>query len=129
MLRMRDKHCKANYQDVAYLAGVPQSTVFRVLRGGAMVFIATLERIFGVARQLDYYVDRKTTGPCGQCTGARAADESAVDPFFHSMPRSIIRASARDGCGPPVEKMILPPRPVARGVCGENATIDLPHPS
>ena len=102
---MRDRRRKANSWDIAYLAGVSQSTVSRALRGDPMVSAATRERILGVARQLNYHVDKNASSLRRQHTGTLAllffedptADDSAINPFFHSMLGSIIRACSRQG--------------------------------
>ncbi len=102
---MRDKRRKANSWDIAHLAGVSQSTVSRALRGDPMVSAATRERILDVARQLNYHVDKNASSLRRQHTGTLAllffedptADDSAINPFFHSMLGSIIRACSREG--------------------------------
>ncbi len=99
---MRDRRRKANSWDIAHLAGVSQSTVSRALRGDPMVSAATRERILGVARQLNYHVDKNASSLRRQHTGTLALL------FFR-----------------PAENMILPPRLVVRESCGGGATIDL----
>ncbi len=102
---MRDKRRKANSWDIAHLAGVSQSTVSRALRGDPMVSAATRERILAVARQLNYHVDKNASSLRRQHTGTLAllffedptADDSAINPFFHTMLGSIIRACSREG--------------------------------
>ena len=102
---MRDKRHKANSLDIAHLAGVSQSTVSRALRGDPMVSSTTRERILEVARQLNYHVDKNASSLRRKHSGTLAllffedptADDSAINPFFHSMLGSIIRACSREG--------------------------------
>ena len=101
----RDKRYKANSLDIAQMAGVSQSTVSRALRGDPMVSSATRERILGFARQLNYHVDKNASSLRRKHTGTLAllffedptTDDSAINPFFHSMLGSIIRACSRQG--------------------------------
>ena len=100
-----DKRRKPNSLDIAHLAGVSQSTVSRALRGDPMVSAATRERILEVARQLNYHVDKNASSLRRKHTGTLAllffedptTDDSAINPFFHSMLGSIIRACSRQG--------------------------------
>ncbi|MHB1869763.1 MAG: LacI family DNA-binding transcriptional regulator [Steroidobacteraceae bacterium] len=102
---MTEKRRKPNSLDIAHLAGVSQSTVSRALRGDPMVSAATRERILGFARQLNYHVDKNASSLRRQHTGTLAllffedptTDDSAINPFFHSMLGSIIRACSRQG--------------------------------
>jgi len=102
---MPDKRRKANSWDIAHVAGVSQSTVSRALRGDPIVSAATRERILDVARQLNYHVDKNASSLRRKHTGTLAllffedptADDSAINPFFHSMLGSIIRACSRKG--------------------------------
>ena len=102
---MRERRRKANSLDIAHLAGVSQSTVSRALRGDPMVSAATRERVMDVVRQLNYHVDKNASSLRRQHTGTLAllffedptADDSAINPFFHSMLGSIIRACSRQG--------------------------------
>ena len=103
--RVTEKRRKPNSLDIAHLAGVSQSTVSRALRGDPMVSSATRERILGFARQLNYHVDKNASSLRRQHTGTLAllffedptTDDSAINPFFHSMLGSIIRACSRQG--------------------------------
>ncbi len=102
---MRDRRRKTNSWDIAHLAGVSQSTVSRALRGDPMVCAITRQRILDVARQLNYHVDKNASSLRRQHTGTLAllffeeptTDDSAINPFFHSMLGSIIRACSRQG--------------------------------
>ena len=100
-----DKRHKPNSLDIAHLAGVSQSTVSRALRGDPMVSAVTRERVLEVARQLNYHVDKNASSLRRKQTGTLAllffedptTDDSAINPFFHSMLGSIIRACSRQG--------------------------------
>ncbi len=102
---MRDKRRRPNSFDIAHLAGVSQSTVSRALRDDPMVSACTRARILAVARQLNYHVDKHASSLRRKHCGTLAllffedptADDSAINPFFHSMLGSIIRASSRHG--------------------------------
>lgn len=96
---------KPNSLDIAHLAGVSQATVSRALRGHAAVNRATRERIMEVARELNYKVDKNASNLRTQQSGTLAlllfedptVDDSAINPFFHSMLGSITRACAQQG--------------------------------
>lgn len=102
---MRDKRRRPNSLDIAHLAGVSQSTVSRALRADPMVSACTRERVLEVARQLNYHVDKNASSLRRRHSGTLAllffedptADDSAINPFFHSMLGSIIRACSRHG--------------------------------
>jgi DNA-binding LacI/PurR family transcriptional regulator len=102
---MRDKRRTPNSLDIAHLAGVSQSTVSRALRADPMVSACTRERVLEVARQLNYHVDKNASNLRRRHSGTLAllffedptADDSAINPFFHSMLGSIIRACSRHG--------------------------------
>src|SRR5581483_4951626 len=102
---MRDKRRRPNSLDIAHLAGVSQSTVSRALRADPMVSACTRERVLEVARQLNYHVDKNASNLRRRHSGTLAllffedptADDSAINPFFHSMLGSIIRACSRHG--------------------------------
>lgn len=102
---MRDKRRRPNSLDIAHLAGVSQSTVSRALRADPMVSACTRERVLEVARQLNYHVDKNASNLRRRHSGTLAllffedptADDSAINPFFHSMLGSIIRACSRNG--------------------------------
>jgi DNA-binding LacI/PurR family transcriptional regulator len=102
---MRDKKRRPNSLDIAHLAGVSQSTVSRALRADPMVSACTRERVLEVARQLNYHVDKNASNLRLCHSGTLAllffedptADDSAINPFFHSMLGSIIRACSKHG--------------------------------
>ena len=102
---MRDKRRSPNSLDIAHLAGVSQSTVSRALRADPMVSACTRERVLEVARQLNYHVDKNASNLRLRHSGTLAllffedptADDSAINPFFHSMLGSIIRTCSRHG--------------------------------
>jgi DNA-binding LacI/PurR family transcriptional regulator len=96
---------KATSLDIAYLAGVSQPTVSRALRGSPMVSEVTRRRIEEIAQQLNYKVDKNASNLRCQRTSTLAlllfqdptADDSLINPFFHSMLGSITRACAQRG--------------------------------
>ncbi|HEX4267301.1 MAG TPA: LacI family DNA-binding transcriptional regulator [Steroidobacteraceae bacterium] len=102
---MRDQRRRPNSLDIAHLAGVSQSTVSRALRADPMVSACTRERVLEVARQLNYHVDKNASNLRMRHSGTLAllffedptADDSAINPFFHSMLGSIIRACSLHG--------------------------------
>ena len=102
---MRDKRRRPNSLDIAHLAGVSQSTVSRALRADPMVSDGTRARVLEVARQLNYHVDKNASSLRRRHSGTLAllffedptADDSAINPFFHSMLGSIIRACSQHG--------------------------------
>lgn len=96
---------KATSFDIAYQAGVSQSTVSRALRGSPLVSLDTRKRVQAIAQQLNYKVDKHASALRRQQAGTLAlllfedptCDDSLINPFFHSMLASITRASARRG--------------------------------
>lgn len=96
---------KATSFDIAYLAGVSQSTVSRALRGSPLVNAETTQRILQAAEQLHYTVDKHASSLRTQRSGTLAlllfedptSDESHINPFFLPMLGSITRACARHG--------------------------------
>ncbi|APP74555.1 LacI family transcriptional regulator [Xanthomonas vesicatoria ATCC 35937] len=96
---------KATSLDIAYLAGVSQPTVSRALRGSPMVNEETRKRIVRIARELNYKVDKNASSLRLRNAGTLAllffedptADDSLINPFFHSMLGSITRACALQG--------------------------------
>lgn len=88
--------------DIAQLAGVSQPTVSRALRGEAGVNPATRLRIESIAKQLNYRVDKAASNLRTRHSQTLAllffedptSDDSLINPFFHSMLGSIIRACA-----------------------------------
>ena len=96
---------KATSFDIAYLAGVSQSTVSRALRGSPLVNQETTRRILEAAEQLHYTVDKHASSLRTQRAGTLAlllfedptSDESHINPFFLPMLSAITRACARHG--------------------------------
>ncbi len=96
---------KANSIDIAYRAGVSQSTVSRALRNSPLVNKATRERIQAIAKELNYKVDKNASNLRLQSSATIAlllfedptSDDSLINPFFLSMLGSITRACARSG--------------------------------
>ena len=88
--------------DIAYRAGVSQSTVSRALRGDPNVNKETREKIQAIARELKYKVDKNASNLRRQCSNTIAVlffedpspDASQINPFFLSMLGSITRACA-----------------------------------
>lgn len=99
------KSQKATSFDIAYLAGVSQSTVSRALRGSPLVNPETTRRILEAAGQLHYTVDKHASSLRTQRAGTLAlllfedptSDESHINPFFLPMLGAITRACARHG--------------------------------
>jgi len=96
---------KATSFDIAYQAGVSQSTVSRALRGSTLVSLETRRRIQAIAKQLNYKVDKNASNLRRQHSVTLAlllfedptSDDSLINPFFLSMLGSITRACARQG--------------------------------
>src|SRR5580704_5281045 len=96
---------KATSIDIAYLAGVSQSTVSRALRGSPTVNEETRKRIEDIAHKLNYTVDKNASNLRTQHSHTIAllffedptSDDSLINPFFLSMLGSITRASAQRG--------------------------------
>src|SRR5258708_39290124 len=96
---------KSTSIDVAYLAGVSQSTVSRALRGSPTVSEETRRRIEEIAQQLNYTVDKNASNLRSQHSNSIALlffedptpDDSLINPFFLAMLGSITRACAQRG--------------------------------
>ena len=96
---------KATSFDIAYLAGVSQSTVSRALRGSPLVNPETTKRILEAAEQLHYTVDKHASSLRTQRAGTLAlllfedptSDASHINPFFLPMLSAITRACASHG--------------------------------
>jgi len=96
---------KATSFDIAYEAGVSQSTVSRALSGSTLVSLDTRRRVQAIAKQLNYKVDRNASCLRRQNSVTLALllfedptpDDSLINPFFLSMLGSITRACARQG--------------------------------
>lgn len=91
--------------DIAYRAGVSQSTVSRALRDSPLVSLETREKIKAIARELNYKVDKAASNLRAKSSRTLAlliredptTDESHINPFFLSMLGSITRATAARG--------------------------------
>lgn len=99
------KDIKVNSFDIAYRAGVSQSTVSRALRNSPLVNKETREKIQAIARELNYRVDKNAANLRSQTTHTIAlllfedptSDDSLINPFFLSMLGNITRAAAEKG--------------------------------
>ena len=99
---MRDK---ATSFDIAYRAGVSQSTVSRALRNSPLVNKETRDKVQAIASELNYKVDKNASNLRRQHSRTIAlllfedptSDDSLINPFFLSMLGSITRASAQAG--------------------------------
>lgn len=91
--------------DIAYHAGVSQSTVSRALRDSPLVNFETRKRIQAIAKELNYTVDKNASNLRSQHSDTLAvllfedpgADDSQINPFFLSMIGSITRACSKFG--------------------------------
>ncbi|MCU4676139.1 LacI family DNA-binding transcriptional regulator [Catenovulum sp. 2E275] len=96
---------KATSFDIAYKAGVSQSTVSRALRNSPLVNEETRKKVHAIAKELNYKVDKNASNLRSQHTGTLALllfedptmDDSLINPFFLSMLGSITRAAAKKG--------------------------------
>ncbi|MFB2812771.1 LacI family DNA-binding transcriptional regulator [Shewanella xiamenensis] len=96
---------KATSIDIAYRAGVSQSTVSRALRNSPLVNLDTRQRIQAIAKELNYKVDKNASNLRTQNSHTLALllcedptnDDSLINPFFLSMLGSITRATAQQG--------------------------------
>ena len=96
---------KATSFDIAYQAGVSQSTVSRALRNSPLVNEATRLKIQAIAKELNYKVDKNASNLRSQQSDTIALllfeepskDDSEINPFFLSMLGSITRACAQKG--------------------------------
>ena len=96
---------KATSFDIAYKAGVSQSTVSRALSGSHLVSEETRQKIQAIAKELNYKVDKNASNLRTQSSNTLAlllfedptSDDSNINPFFLSMLGSITRASANAG--------------------------------
>ena len=99
------KQDKPTSFDIAYRAGVSQSTVSRALRNSPLVSQETRDKVQTIAKELNYKVDKMASNLRSQATRTIAlllcedptSDESLINPFFLSMLGSITRATARQG--------------------------------
>jgi DNA-binding LacI/PurR family transcriptional regulator len=91
--------------DIAFRAGVSQSTVSRALRDSPLVSPETREKVQAIAKELNYKVDKMASNLRTQATRTLAlllcedptSDDSMINPFFLSMLGSITRATATRG--------------------------------
>ncbi len=91
--------------DIAYRAGVSQSTVSRALRDSPLVNEETRQRIQAIAQELNYKIDRHASSLRSKHTSTIAlllceesgAGDSLINPFFLAMLGSITRACADRG--------------------------------
>jgi len=91
--------------DIAYRAGVSQSTVSRALRNSPLVNEETRLRVQAIAKELNYKVDKNASSLRTQHSTTIAlllfedptSDESLINPFFLSMLGSITRACSNKG--------------------------------
>ena len=96
---------KATSVDIAYMAGVSQSTVSRALRNSPLVNPETRAKVHEIAKQLNYKVDKNAASLRTQQSQTlalllfedRATDDSMINPFFLSMLGNITRAAANAG--------------------------------
>ena len=96
---------KATSFDIAYKAGVSQSTVSRALRHSPLVSEATRKKIQEIAKELNYTVDKNASSLRSQTSTTLAlllfedptSDDSLINPFFLSMLGSITRECAKLG--------------------------------
>ena len=91
--------------DIAYRAGVSQSTVSRALRNSPLVNEETRLKVQSIAKELNYKVDKNARNLRSQETKTIAlllcedqgTGDSLINPFFLSMLGSITRATANRG--------------------------------
>jgi len=96
---------KATSSDVAWHAGVSQSTVSRALSNSSQVSEAMREKIKKVAKELNYIVDKNASNLRSQHSNTIALllfkdttnNDSAINPFFLSILSSITNACADKG--------------------------------
>ncbi|KZN32367.1 LacI family DNA-binding transcriptional regulator [Pseudoalteromonas luteoviolacea] len=96
---------KATSFDIAHYAGVSQSTVSRALRNSPLVNEETRKKVWEIAKQLNYKVDKNASNLRTQQSATLAillfedptGDESQINPFFLNMLGSITRACAKEG--------------------------------
>lgn len=89
--------------DIAYRAGVSQSTVSRALSNSPLVSEETRRKVQAIAAELNYKVDKNARNLRSQRTRTIALllcedpGDSLINPFFLSMLANITRASAARG--------------------------------
>lgn len=96
---------KATSFDIAYRAGVSQSTVSRALRNSPLVNRETRLKVQAIAKELNYQVDKNARSLRSQQSQTIALllfedpshDDSQINPFFLSMLGTITRACSNQG--------------------------------
>ncbi|WP_260679253.1 LacI family DNA-binding transcriptional regulator [Thalassomonas sp. M1454] len=96
---------KATSFDIAYRAGVSQSTVSRALRNSPLVNEETRLKVQAIAKELNYKVDKNARNLRSQQSHTialllfedKSIDDSQINPFFMSMLASITRACSLQG--------------------------------
>ncbi|MCH2058505.1 MAG: LacI family DNA-binding transcriptional regulator [Thalassotalea sp.] len=91
--------------DIAYRAGVSQSTVSRALRNSPLVNEETRQKVQAIAKELNYKVDKNASNLRSQHSSTLALllfedptnDDSFINPFFLSMLGSITKACSDKG--------------------------------
>jgi len=99
------KERKPTSFDIAYRAGVSQSTVSRALRNSPLVTPETRKKIQDIARELNYHVDKHAASLRSQHSRTLAllifedptTDDSLINPFFLAMIGNITRAASSHG--------------------------------
>ena len=99
------KERRATSLDIAYRAGVSQSTVSRALRNSPLVTPETRERIHQIAKELNYRVDKHAASLRSQSSQTLAlllfddptSDDSRINPFFLSLLGNITRCASYHG--------------------------------
>ena len=89
--------------DIAYKAGVSQSTVSRAMSGSPLVSEETRQHILQIAREMNYTVDKSASNLRKQHSATMAVlifedptiDDSLINPFFLTLLGSIIKAGAK----------------------------------
>lgn len=96
------KTSKATSIDIAYRAGVSQSTVSRALRDSPLVSKETRDHIKAIAKELNYKIDKNARNLRTQSTDTLAlvifednGTTDLINPFFLAMISSVIRATAK----------------------------------
>lgn len=99
------KERRATSLDIAYRAGVSQSTVSRALRNSPLVTQETRDKIQAIAKELNYRVDKHAASLRSQSSKTLAlllfedltSDDSRINPFFLSLLGNITRFASRRG--------------------------------
>lgn len=89
--------------DIAVLAGVPQATVSRALRGSPQVSDETRQRVEAAAASLHYTVDKNASNLRSKLTGTLAL-------LFSEDSTRMIRTSNRSSCRCSAPSPALAPR-------------------